>query len=410
VADVAVVAHSRKSLGGGLPELRRILALEGVTDPLWYEVKKSRRAPKYARQAAAKGADVLFVWGGDGTVQRCIDAVADTDTAVAILPAGTANLLAANLSVPHDLAEAVQVGLHGDRRRLDTGSVNGERFTVMAGAGFDARMISDADRGAKDRLGRAAYVVTGIRNLRARRVRATIKVDGKRFFEGKVSCVLTANVGKILGGVEAFPQAQPDDGRLELGVVTARNPVQWARTFGRLALGHPEQSPFAKITQGTKFSIRFDEKIRFELDGGARPASKKLRIKVHPGSVTVCVPPSVAETDFRLPRRRVERDHGLDALLPAQDQLGRLLRGIAASDERLDCLGPALPEKFQVPQRGCEVVGPGVHRAQQDLVLQHHVPHPAGRVRLGEGLHARDAGEHEDPVGPQPAQRLQGEV
>ena len=76
MADVAVVAHSRKSFGGGLPELRRILAREGVTDPLWYEVKKSRLAPKYARRAAAKGADVVFVWGGDGTVQRCIDAVA----------------------------------------------------------------------------------------------------------------------------------------------------------------------------------------------------------------------------------------------------------------------------------------------------------------------------------------------
>ena len=97
MAAVAVVAHSRKSLGGGLPELREILAREGVTDPLWYEVSKSRRAPEYARRAAAKGADVLFVWGGDGTVQRCIDAVAGTDTAVAILPAGTANLLAANL-------------------------------------------------------------------------------------------------------------------------------------------------------------------------------------------------------------------------------------------------------------------------------------------------------------------------
>ena len=57
-------------------------------------MNKSRRAPKYARRAAAKGVDVLFVWGGDGSVQRCIDAVAGTDTAVAILPAGTANLLA----------------------------------------------------------------------------------------------------------------------------------------------------------------------------------------------------------------------------------------------------------------------------------------------------------------------------
>jgi YegS/Rv2252/BmrU family lipid kinase len=296
VADVAVVAHTRKSLGGGLPELRRILASEGVTDPLWFEVKKSRRAPEFARRAAGKGVDVMFVWGGDGTVQRCIDAVAGTDTAVAILPAGTANLLATNLNVPHDLAEAVQVGLHGDRRRLDTGSVNGERFAVMAGAGFDARMIAGADRGEKDRLGRFAYVATGIRNLGARRVRATIAVDGKRFFKGKVSCVLTANVGKILGGLEAFPQAQPDDGRLELGVVTARNPVQWARTFGSLALGHPGRSPFATVTQGTAFKIRFDRKVRFELDGGARPASKKLRVKVRPSSVTVCVPPGTAGT------------------------------------------------------------------------------------------------------------------
>ena len=290
MADVAVVAHSRKSFGGGLPELRRVLARAGVTNPLWYEVKKSRRAPKYARRAAAGGAGVVFVWGGDGTVQRCVDALAGTGTAVAILPAGTANLLASNLGIPRDIAEAVQVGLHGDRRKIDTGSVNGERFAVMAGAGFDARMIADAGRGMKDRLGRAAYVVTGIRNLGARRVKATIKVDGKRFFDGKIACVLAANVGEILGGVEAFPQAQPDDGRLELGVVTAGTPVQWARAFTRIALGHPERSPFAKVTRGKKFTIRLDQKMPFELDGGARPACGKLRIKVHPGSVTICVP------------------------------------------------------------------------------------------------------------------------
>src|ERR1700740_350214 len=260
MSKVAVVAHARKSFGGGLPELRRVLALEGVTDPLWYEVKKSRRAPKYARRAVASGADVVFVWGGDGTVQRCVHAVAGTDTAVAILPAGTANLLASNLNVPHDLPGAVQVGLHGDRRRLATGSVNGERFAVMAGAGFDARMIADADRGTKDRLGRAAYIVTGIRNLSARRVRTTIDVDGKRFFKGKASCVLAENVGKIPGGVEAFPQARPDDGHLELGVVTARDPIQWARTLGRLALGHPDQSPLPAGTPGRAFPLRVDHK------------------------------------------------------------------------------------------------------------------------------------------------------
>jgi len=78
-------------------------------------------------------------------------------------------------------------------------------------------------------------------------------------------------------------------------VVTARNPVQWGRTFGRLALGHPEKSPFAKVTRGKKIRIRFDQKVRFELDGGARPASKKLRIKVRPSSVTICVPAGRSE-------------------------------------------------------------------------------------------------------------------
>jgi diacylglycerol kinase (ATP) len=70
MSKVAVVAHARKSFGGGLAELRRVLAREGVTDPLWYEVRKSRKAPRYARRAAAEGADLMFVWGGDGTVQR----------------------------------------------------------------------------------------------------------------------------------------------------------------------------------------------------------------------------------------------------------------------------------------------------------------------------------------------------
>jgi diacylglycerol kinase (ATP) len=288
--NVAVVAHSRKSFGGGLPELRKVLAAEGVTDPLWYEVDKSRHAPEGARLAAAHGADVIFVWGGDGTVQRCIDAVGGTGTAVAILPAGTANLLATNLQIPADLTQAVRTGLHGSRRRMDTGSVNGEHFTVMAGAGFDARMIAGAGRGLKDRLGRAAYLYTGIRNLSANRVKATVEADGERFFKGRVSCVLAGNVGQILGGINAFPGARPDDGFLELGVVTAKNPVEWARTFGRLALGRAGESPFVEVTRGRKFRIRFDRKVPYELDGGARPAVKQMRVKVRPGSVTICVP------------------------------------------------------------------------------------------------------------------------
>src|SRR5919199_3661672 len=132
---IAVVAHRKKSVGGGLGELRRLLADEGINKPLWYEVTKSRQAPKKARRALKEGAELVFVWGGDGMVQRCVDALAGSDATVAIVPAGTANLLARNLGIPEDLPEAVRIGFHGRRRKLDLGKVNGEHFAVMAGIG-----------------------------------------------------------------------------------------------------------------------------------------------------------------------------------------------------------------------------------------------------------------------------------
>src|SRR4029079_35177 len=111
--NVAVIAHSGKTLGGGLTELRRVLQQAGHPRPIWREVPKSRKAPKAVRRAVKKGARLIFVWGGDGMVQRCVDALAGTkNVEIAILPAGTANLLATNLGIPKQIAQAVNIGLH----------------------------------------------------------------------------------------------------------------------------------------------------------------------------------------------------------------------------------------------------------------------------------------------------------
>ena len=222
MSTVAVVAHTGKSIGGGLPELRRALARKGISDPLWYEVSKSKQAPKQVRRALARGADVIFAWGGDGLAQRCIDTLAGTDATLAIVPAGTANLLASNLGIPEEIPASVEIGLSGIRRRIDVGTVNGECFAVMAGVGFDARMIDGADGALKDTLGRIAYVWTGARNLRAPSFTARIKVDGSSWYRGSASCILLGNVGRLFAGIEVFEQARPDDGLLELGVVSCR--------------------------------------------------------------------------------------------------------------------------------------------------------------------------------------------
>src|SRR5437868_10930021 len=128
---VAVVAHSGKTFGGGLEELRAVLARAGHAKPLWFEVPKSSEAKRAVRRALKKGATVLFAWGGDGLVQRCVDELAGTGVSLAIVPAGTANLLATNLRIPRDIAKAVRIGLGGKVRPLDVGVMNGERFAVM---------------------------------------------------------------------------------------------------------------------------------------------------------------------------------------------------------------------------------------------------------------------------------------
>jgi YegS/Rv2252/BmrU family lipid kinase len=290
MTTVAVIANPGKSFGGGLDELRRVLDEAGFPEPLWYELSESCKASTAAHQAMAEGADVIFVWGGDGTVQRCIDAVAETGAVVAILPAGTGNLLAKNLGIPQDVSQAVEIGLHGDRRSLDTGTVNDEHFTVMAGAGLDVLMLNDAGEGLKARFGRASYLWSGAKNLAAKPVTAKVDVDGVRFHNGKISCVLVGNVKDIFSGVEVFEGSRPDDGLLELGVITAKSRTQWVRTIVRVVLGRSDNSPFVVTTRGTHMRVKFDAPNAYEIDGSVREATKKLHIKVRPKSITVCVP------------------------------------------------------------------------------------------------------------------------
>ena len=290
--NVAVVAHAGKSLGGGLPELRRVLEAEGVADPFWVEVPKSKKAPAQVQRALDDGAELVFAWGGDGMVQRCVGVLAGSGARLAIIPAGTANLFASNLGIPQDIEEAVGVGLRGDRHEFDVGRFNGERFAVMAGAGFDAAMIRDSgDGGLKERIGRAAYVWSGSENLRSKPFRATIEVDGAEWYKGEATCILLGNVGKLVGGVEVFEDARPDDGKLEVGVVTAEGVLDWSRMMGRAVAGSLGDSPFTQTTKARDVKVKLSRKVLYELDGGDRTKVKSFKVKVEPRAISVCVPP-----------------------------------------------------------------------------------------------------------------------
>ena len=288
---VAVIAHTGKVLGGGLNELRAVLGEFGVREPIWSEVDKSRKAPKRVRAAIEAGAELILVWGGDGMVQHCAGVVAGTGVPMAILPAGTANLLATNLAIPADIGEAVKIALHGVRHPIDVGTMNGETFTVMAGAGFDGVIMSDVDSATKERLGRIAYVRGSVKAMAAKRTNAKIRIDGSPWFDGPASCVLVGNVGTVIGGLRVFETATPTDGLLDVGVVSAEGRLQWLRVLGRVVShGDTDRSPLVQSTKAHKIDVRFATKMRYELDGGARTKTRDLKVRVRPGALIVCVP------------------------------------------------------------------------------------------------------------------------
>ena len=290
MTHIAVIAHESKTLGGGLSELRSELANQGQMDPMWFQVPKSKYVPKAVRKALKGGAELVMIWGGDGSVQRAVDTLAGTSVPLAILPAGTGNLFATNLGIPKTVPEAVDVALNGRERAIDLGRVNGEHFGVMMGIGLDADMIKDADGGLKDALGRLAYVWTGARSINSARFKVRVDIDGERFFKGAAGCVLVGNMGQLTGGIEAFPDARPDDGVLDVGVITADSLLDWSRALSRTAVGQAAKSPFVEISRGRRIDIRTDRRLLYEIDGGERDKIKKLKIRTKAGAVRIKVP------------------------------------------------------------------------------------------------------------------------
>lgn len=242
-----------------------------------------------AGQAAAAveaGATMVVACGGDGTVRACLGPLAGTATALGIVPLGTGNLLASNLNVDPGLRAASGAG-RGPDRTIDLGWVNGEAFSVMAGSGFDALMIRDANDTIKSRFGTVAYVLSGAKNLRADLVHTKVTVDDDVWFDGRTTMVLVGNFGKISGGLEVFPDAEPDDGRLDIAVMSASTLREWASIVWRLLRRREQRFDLARRTQGRRIVVEHDEPRTYQLDGEDREPAERLEFEIEPGAITV---------------------------------------------------------------------------------------------------------------------------
>ncbi|BCY11434.1 diacylglycerol kinase family protein [Actinoplanes sp. L3-i22] len=292
-----------------LDNLRRTLteSLPGWPEPIWLETTAEDPGAGQAAQAIRDGAELVFVCGGDGTVMACVGALAGTDVALAVLPAGTGNLLAANLGLGTDLATGIEVVRQGGRRRIDVGCVGEQSFAVMAGMGFDAQMLDATNDTAKKHVGWLAYVAGAVKHLRDRPMRVTISLDDGPAFTRRPRTVIVGNVGRLQGGMRLLQEAEPDDGRLDVAVLSPRSLRHWAAlAWGvlRRRSSVPRMETFTAAT----VAIRSSRPQPRQLDGDLIDPGTELLVTVRPKALLLCVPRPETDPDLAHDAKAVARD------------------------------------------------------------------------------------------------------
>ncbi len=293
----AVVANPVKVKHGDRnhAQIHAALADAGWPAPLWLETTREDPGNGQTRHAVQAGADVIFACGGDGTVAACASELAGTNVALAVVPSGTGNLLAANLNLPTGAAEAVAAATAHGRRRIDVGVVEDRCFTVMAGMGFDAQMLRDTPETLKAKLGWPAYVIAAARHLCETPMQVSISLDHAPPFTRRARTVLVANVGRLQGGLRLLPEARPDDGLLDVAVLMPPKRRSWLPLAWSL-LRHRPTAPVMETFQARYVEIISDREQPRELDGDLIEPSRTLTAAVRPATLWLCVPqPRAAE-------------------------------------------------------------------------------------------------------------------
>jgi len=273
---------------------REILAAierAGLPEPRWLETTTEDPGTTMTAAGVADGADAVLACGGDGTVRACLSALAGTGVPLAILAAGTGNLLAGNLDIPDDLDQALSLVRDGALRCIDTGSCGDERFAVMGGLGFDAAMIEGADEGLKTRIGWAAYILSGFRNLRRPPALYRLTFDDGTVVERRAQGVLIGNVGRLEAGLPVLPDARPDDGLIDVAVLAPTSLRDWAALGARIVARRRPQRRVLETFRTSRLRIEATPAQPIEFDGDVCGTEHDVTVRVDPGALHVYAPP-----------------------------------------------------------------------------------------------------------------------
>ena len=257
-------------------------------------------AGEIARRAVDRGADLILVAGGDGTINEAVNGMAHSSVPLGILPAGTANVLANELGIgttmeraAANLASCVQervaLGLLASGAAPSNGRDAQRYFLLMAGAGLDADIVYHLKPRTKETLGKAAYWIGGFSKVGSRIPEFLVQAEGR---EHRASFALVSRVRNYGGDLEIAPTISLLDDEFEMVLFEGESSLGFLKYMLAVVARRQQAMPGITIlrTRQAAFQAPAGSPIHVQVDGeyaGLAPA----RVEIVPNALTLLVPP-----------------------------------------------------------------------------------------------------------------------
>lgn len=258
----------------------------------FYFTKKDESLVETVHTEIAAGVDLVVAVGGDGTIASVAAGLVNTAVPLGIIPSGSWNAIARHLYLPASPARAIDLmtGKHSVRK-LDMMTVNGVVHAMNLGAGFSARMNSDANRAEKRKMGALAYIRHFFKLLFGLEMqRYFLEVDGV-FYHGRATEVFVANYG--IAGLHLLDDSldiHPDDGKVDVLIMQARTLLDLPILIWHMFIAKEKRTPkYRQLSAKKSITITTKTACPVQADGeliGTTP----VRVKVLPRSIHVIAP------------------------------------------------------------------------------------------------------------------------
>jgi YegS/Rv2252/BmrU family lipid kinase len=286
-----IIVNPKASGGKTLKQLPavKILAAQLPYDFSFVTPESREKTTQVAEMAKSNGFDVVLAMGGDGTIADVVKGTYENGTITGVLPCGRGNDFVRNIGSHLDFKKCMSGFLNPTLANIDIGTLNGKPFLNVAGVGFDAEVVKMATEGRCRLSGTICYlinVVNALRKLRPMQLRIT--VDGK-LYDGKFCMTGFANGGFFGGGMKFAPEAEMNDGFLDICLIDYIKPLTLLRHFPKVYKGKHTRLKIVQYFRGKTVLIEGSSDFAVQGDGDlANPLP--AHIEIIPNALNIILP------------------------------------------------------------------------------------------------------------------------